>query len=83
VSVPPKMHLKVSLEVVIWLRSIASNASSSALASTQPAEGASGDGWEGIPLNTMAIFGVGYFFVVERRSFAAKNKEESKIMTVS
>jgi hypothetical protein len=31
----------------------------------------------------MAIFGVGFFFVVKRRSFAAKNKEESKIVMVT
>jgi hypothetical protein len=61
------------LEAVVWLRSIASNASLSALALMHWAEGALGDGSEGISLDMMAIFGVGFFFVVERRSFAAKN----------
>jgi hypothetical protein len=46
-------------------------------------EGASGDGGEGTSLNMMVISGVGFFYGVRRRSFAAKNKEESKIVNVA
>jgi hypothetical protein len=46
-------------------------------------KGASGDSAEGIFLVMMAIFGVAVFFGVRRRSFAAKNKEESKIVNLS
>jgi hypothetical protein len=42
VSGPSKLPLKLSLEAVVWLRSIALNASSSALALMQQAKGASG-----------------------------------------
>ncbi len=46
------------------------------------AEGALGNGGEGISLDMMAIFGFGFFSVVKRRSFAVRNKEESKIIMV-
>ncbi len=54
------------------------------------AEGAKGDGGEGTSLDMMMIFGVGvrfldleFFFGVVTRSFAAKNKEENKIVNAS
>jgi hypothetical protein len=62
VSALPKSPLKLLLEAVVWLRSIALNASLSASALTQQAERASGDGDKGISLNMMAIFGVDFFF---------------------
>jgi hypothetical protein len=46
------------------------------------AEGESGNGSEGTSLNMMAISGVRFFFGVGRRSFLAKNKEESKTVNV-
>jgi hypothetical protein len=47
------------------------------------AEGAKGDGGEGTSLDMITIFGVGVFFRVVMRSFAVKNKEESKIVNVT
>jgi hypothetical protein len=47
------------------------------------AEGAKSNGGEGTSLDMMTIFGVGVYFGVVTRSFAVKNKEESKIMNVS